>query len=245
MEQRVLIKERFKAMGYHFIFSMLLGLIALYLVFFLWYPHPLDIAMGVTKIYLIMLVIDLFIGPIFTGLILKKDRKKFILDLCVILILQLSAYGYGLYTMSVGRAAWLVFVVDDLEIVAPIDVQSNSQNHIHKRLLSHPEWIAATYSTNAEVAKRQKEDEIFKGISLATRPEAFHPIVVKSNEIIKRLKPLKDLNKFNAQEVIAKELLDYKTASGWLPVKASELDMVALFNSKGEPLGIINLRPWN
>lgn len=245
MRSKILIVDRFRAMGYHFLFSILLGIVALYLVFFLWYPDPLDIAMGVTKIYLIMLVIDIFIGPLFTGLVLKEDKKKFMIDLSIILILQLSAYGYGLYTMSIGRAAWLVFVIDDIEVVSPIDVYSDNKNDIHKKLLTPPAWIAATYSKDSRIAAQQKEDEIFKGISLATRTEAFHPITTRSNDILKKVKSLKQLKEFNSQDQISKELMKYKTATGWLPLKASQLDMVALFDANGKPLGVANLRPWN
>ncbi|WP_312050414.1 TfpX/TfpZ family type IV pilin accessory protein [Acinetobacter courvalinii] len=245
MIDKIFILDRLKAIGCHFVFSIVLGIVALYLVFFLWYPYPLNIAMGVTKIYLTMLFIDVFLGPIFTGIIFKENKKKFIIDLSFILILQLTAYGYGLYTMSIGRAAWLVFVVDDIEVVSPIDVHSNDKNNINKNLLAPPEWIAATYSKNPKIAAQQKEDEIFKGISLATRLEVFHPITTRSDDILKKVKSLKQLNEFNSQDQILKELKNYNTATGWLPVKAPQYDMVALFDAHGQPLGVANLRPWN
>ena len=58
-----------------------------------------------------------------------------------------------------------------------------------------------------------------------------------------QLKPITELNKFNADVAIDEQLALLTTKpKGWLPVKSPELDMVALFDKNGKPIKIVNLR---
>ena len=49
----------------------------------------------------------------------------------------------------------------------------------------------------------------------------------------------------NSKDQVEKELNQFRGIKGWLPVKAPNLDMVAIFDKDGQPLGIVNLKPWN
>lgn len=241
-------KDRFVFVFWHIIFSFILLSVALYLVYRVWYPTPLNIAMGVTSIYLMLLTIDLIIGPFLTFLVYKKDKKKLFLDLIVILIIQISAFSFGLFILSQGRPAWQVFVVDDIELVSPIDLRTPitglKEHQLKDSFLKAPLWIAAVYSNDVKIRQSQKDAEMFQGISLATRPETYQPLSNKKDELQKKLKQIDELKKYNQQESVQQVLMTYQTAQGWLPVKAPNLDMVALFDKNGQPLGIVNLRPW-
>ena len=48
----------------HLSLSCLIAFSILVWVFFIWYPSPLAQAVGVTQIFLMMLVIDVIVGPI-------------------------------------------------------------------------------------------------------------------------------------------------------------------------------------
>jgi hypothetical protein len=248
-DKAVSIKERFLATAWHIVFSLVLLSIALYLVYEVWYPTPLNIAMGVTSIYLMLLAIDLIVGPFLTFLVYKKDKKKLCFDLIVILAIQLSAFSFGLYILSQGRPVWQVFVIDDIELVSPIDLRTPitglKEPQLKDGLLKAPLWIAAVYSDDTKIRQSQKEAEMFDGISLATRPETYHPLQVKSRVVLEKLQSVDKLRQFNTQEQVKKELHQYLNIQGWLPVKAPNVDMVAIFNQNGQPLGIVNLRPWN
>ena len=87
------------------------------LVFFVWYPLPLAKAVGVTHIFLMMLTIDVIIGPLLSLLVYKEGKKSLKFDLMVIIIIQLSALCYGIYSIEQGRPAWLVYNVDRIELV--------------------------------------------------------------------------------------------------------------------------------
>lgn len=246
LDKSISIKQRVKAFLIHLLFSFFLVLLALYLVYGIWYPQPLDIAVGVSSIYLMMLSIDFILGPLCTFIIYKSDTKKLMFDVIIILMVQLTAYGYGLWAMEKGRPAWQVFVVDDIELVSPIDLHlSNEQKEFNFSFFESPQWVAAVYSSNPKIAKQQREDEMFDGISLATRPETYQSLKIKSKAVLEKLQSVDNLQQFNTKEQVTKELHQYSNIQGWLPVKAPNLDMVALFDKDGQPLGIANLRPWN
>lgn len=242
------MKIRFKAAVIHSFFSMLLLLIALVLVFVLWYPDPLPEAMGVMHVYVLILIIDLVAGPLLTFIVFNPEKKELKRDLIIIVILQLAAYFYGLHTVAQGRPVWLVYVIDDIELVRAIDIDKGSEHQnprYSERLFRGPQWVSAVYSSNEKIAQKQREDEMFEGISLATRPETYQPIENRSKEIEKKLKPVSELKKFNLDESINTALKGKKNIKGWLPVKGFEQDMVAIFDENQQPIAIVNLRPWD
>lgn len=113
---------RFRAFTLHLAISVLIALAVIGLVFFIWYPAPLASAAGATHIFLMLLAIDIILGPSLTLLVYKPGKKTLVMDLTVIALLQLSALVYGLHTVADGRPAWLVFAKDRFEMVRVPDI---------------------------------------------------------------------------------------------------------------------------
>lgn len=110
-----------------------------------------------------------------------------------------------MWIIEKGRPAWQVFVVDDIELVSPINLHpTKEQKEFKIGFFESPQWIAAVYSNNPKIAKKQKEDEMFDGISLATRPETYQPLQVKSKAVLEKLQSVDKLQKFNTQEQVKK-----------------------------------------
>jgi hypothetical protein len=243
-DQIVTLNERFKAFLYHLSFSVVLLILSLFLILYVWYPGALKYATGVLGVYGMLLVIDLILGPMLTALVYKKHRAKFIFDMIIILIIQISAFLFGLYTLEKGRPAWLVFVIDDFEIVSKsdLDPQVVIPEQFKIGFLDKPMWVAAVYSDDPLVKRQQQEDEIFNGISLTTRPDSYKSIDLKENSILNKMQPLNKLTQYNSLN--EQDLNDFKQFNGWLPLKAPEVDMVVFIDVKGLPTKIVNLRPW-
>lgn len=238
------LKNRFYAFGIHILFSFILLILALLLVFKLWYPAPLDQAMGVTEIFWFILGVDLILGPLLTFVVFNPKKKELKRDLIIVLIIQIAAYIYGLYTVAQGRPVWQVFVVDDIELVRAIDIQGESSVYPAK-LLNKPKWVAAVYSEDPVIAHQQKQDEIF-GNSLANRPETYQPFEVRKEQVKSKVRQIIDLYAYNNREDVDKvlKLHSNKKIIGFLPVKGFEEDMTALIGENTEPVVIVDLRPW-
>lgn len=243
-DQIVTFKHRLKAFLYHLGFSAVLLVISLFLILYIWYPGALKYATGVLTVYCMLLLIDVILGPFLTALVYKKNKVKLMFDMTIILVIQISALLFGLYTLEKGRPTWIVFVVDDFELVAKsdLDPQTVVPEKFNLGFFDRPVWVSAVYSDDPVIRQKQKEDEIFNGISLTTRPEAYQPIEVKKDAIISKARPIDELKKYNA--LTNQGLEELSNFSGWLPLKAPEKDLVVLVNKEGIPTKIVNLRPW-
>ncbi|QER38430.1 type4 fimbrial accessory protein [Acinetobacter suaedae] len=242
-------KQRLSAMAVHILFSLFLLLIALFLVFHLWYPAPLDKAMGVGTVFWIILVIDLILGPLLTFTVFNPKKKELKIDLFLVVVIQLAAYFYGLHTVVQGRPVFQVFVVDDIELVREIDLKYESNLKIDKvykpYIFSQPRWVSAVYSSDPKIAFQQKQDEMF-GNSLASRPETYQPFENREEQIESKLIPLNDLYKYNKNENVKEvfKVYSHENIIGFLPVKGIEIDMAALIGTNAKPIAIVDLRPW-
>lgn len=244
------LKQRLKLAGIHAFISIVLLLIALYFIVIVWYPSPLEIAVGVGTVYFTLLVVDLILGPLLTLVVYKEDKRKLRFDLAVILAIQLIAYFFGLYTIAQGRPVWQVFVIDDVELISPSNLKKTSDYEMKSEfapsIFKQPQWVAAVYSDNPKKKQQQKEDEMFKGINISQRPETYKNITMKKTAIVSKLKGLEELKQFNvSDEKLNQKLEKYPEAAGWLPIKAPKQDVVAIFDQNGKPLGSVDLRPWD
>lgn len=94
------MSKRLKFFLTHLLISLLIALVVVGVVFFIWYPNPLASAVGVTYIFLMLLVIDVILGPLLGLLVYKESKKMLKFDLGVIIIIQIAALCYGIYTLS-------------------------------------------------------------------------------------------------------------------------------------------------
>ncbi|WP_159122682.1 TfpX/TfpZ family type IV pilin accessory protein [Acinetobacter variabilis] len=234
----------------HLLLSFLVALLVVGLVFFIWYPSPLATAVGVMHIFLMLLVIDVILGP-FLGLLVYKEGKKTLkFDLSVIILIQIAALGYGVFSIEQGRPAWLVYNVDRFELVRKNElVDTNiqqAQPQFQKPSWFKPQYVATEFAKDTQQRSDEMFAEVFSGISLAQRPERYVELTQARTQIQQRALPLKELEQYNSKADVEKTLAKYPNTDAWLPLKANAVDMVVLVNKeKAEVITIVDLRPWN
>ncbi len=243
------MNKRLKFFFTHLVVSALIALLSIIIVFWIWYPAPLAQAVGVTKIFLMMLMIDVIIGPLFTLLVYKEGKKTLKFDLSVIILIQMTAFLFGFYSIAQGRPAWIVFNQNKFELI-----------RINERYIEHPEYIAKEFKTPSWIEiknvavqpssnTKQRSDELFAealgGISLAQRPERYVALDQQREQMKASAMPLSRLKRFNSSQQVEEIMTQYPHASAWLPLKANNLDMVVLINKDtASVVKIVNLRPW-
>ena len=244
------MSKRIKFFIGHLFVSVTVALIVLGIIFFIWYPSPLAKAVGVTHIFLMMLAIDVIIGPLLGLLVYKEGKKSLKIDLCIIILIQISALSYGVYSIAQGRPAWLAYYVDRFQLIRNNEI---IDKNIAKALSQYqnPSWFKPQYA-GVEFAqdKQIRNDDMFAevlgGISVAQKPERYVPLDKVKNQIQKRAQSLETLNKFNDKISVQKTLSQYPQATAFIPLKANSIDMTVLVNKeKGEVVKIVDLRPWN
>ncbi|WP_202743345.1 TfpX/TfpZ family type IV pilin accessory protein [Acinetobacter calcoaceticus] len=233
----------------HLSISILLALIIIAWVFLIWYPQPLAQAVGVTHIFLMMVAIDVLLGPILGFFVYKEGKKTLKFDLSVIILIQLSALGYGLYSIAQGRPVWLVYNVDRFELVRNNEIIDTNIQKVQAQFRNpswfKPKFAAVQIAKNSEERSKNMFEELLGGVSLAQRPERYVGLAQVKLQIQKRAQNLNDLEKYNSKQQVKTVLKEYPSADVWVPLKANAIDMVVLMNKRSaQVVEIVDLRPW-
>lgn len=244
------MSKRLKFFLSHLSLSFVISLIVVGVVFFVWYPTPLATAVGVTQIFLMMLAIDVIIGPILGWLVYKEGKKTLKFDLSVIITIQIAALCYGVFSIEQGRPVWLVYNVDRFELVRKNEIVTEhldqAQSQFQQLSWFKPQFVATEFSKDANQRSEDMFAEVFNGISIAQRPERYVELTQAKTQIQQRALPLKELEQYNSKTEVEKTLAKYPKADAWLPLKANAVDMVVLIDKeKAEVIKIVDLRPWN
>lgn len=243
------MSKRLKFFLSHISVSILLALIIIAWVFLIWYPQPLAQAVGVTHIFLMMVAIDVVLGPILGFFVYKEGKKTLKFDLSVIILIQLSALGYGLYSIAQGRPVWLVYNVDRFELVRNNEIIDTNIQKVQAQFRNpswfKPKFAAVQIAKNSEEHSKNMFEELLGGVSLAQRPERYVGLAQVKPQIQKRAQNLNELEKYNSKQQVKTVLKKYPSADAWVPLKANAIDMVVLMNkNSAQVVKIVDLRPW-
>ena len=241
--------KRLKFFLNHLSISFLIALLVIGVVFIVWYPSPLATAVGVTQIFLMMLVIDVIVGPILGLLVYKEGKKSLKFDLTVIILLQLSALFYGIYSIEQGRPAWIVFNVDRFELIRKNEIVDQNVNRAQPQFQQpswfKPQFVATEFAKNIQQRNDDMFAEVLSGISIAQRPERYVDFIQAKEQIQQREQKLDLLQQYNNKPDVEKILAKYPQATAFLPLKASAVDMTVLVDQKSNVIKIVDLRPWH
>lgn len=245
---------RLKAAGIHLAISLAIAALAALLVFFVWYPYPYREISGGRELFLLVVVVDVIMGPLMTLAVFNqaKPRKLLRLDLAVISLLQLAALVYGLWTVAVARPVHLVFEIDRFRVVHVVDVEPSLLKQaspslqqlplMGPTLLSVREFKDAKESFDATMAAMQ-------GFPLGARPDLWQSYEKAKPQITAAAKPLAELKKrFPARASDIENTLKSvptTTPVGYIPLVSRSTFWTVLINTNtAEVLGFVPLDPY-
>lgn len=243
------MSKRLKFFLSHLSLSFLIALLVVGLIFFIWYPFPLAKAVGVTYIFLMMLSIDVIVGPMLGLLVYKEGKKTLTFDLSIIIAIQISALCYGIYSIEQGRPAWLVFHADRFELIRKNDLLleniDQAQSLFQQVSWGKPQFAAVKSAINAQQRQKDMFTEVLGGVSLAQQPERYVELTQVKNQIQQRAKNLAELKQYNDAQKVMNVLKKYPKANAFVPLKTNAVDMTVLVNKDtAEIIKIVDLRPW-
>ena len=190
--------DRLRASAVHLGLSLSIAALAAILVFSIWYPNPYREISGGRELFLILVTVDVILGPLITLAVFnrKKSRKELSRDLMLVGVIQLSALVYGLWTVAVARPVHLVFEYSYFRVVHAIDVPSEMLSKtsigVEALPLTGPTLLGlrpfkdGNESIEATMAALQ-------GLSLSARPDLWQPYEKSAPEVLKIAKSISDL----------------------------------------------------
>lgn len=247
------LKNRFYAFLIHLSLSFVVGISAAIIVFFLWYPAPLHEAIGVTKIFLILLSVDVVIGPVITFIIYQRGKPSLKFDLSVIAVFQITALIYGMHTVYQGRPAFVVFNVDMFEATRILDIDENSAKKAQadgnpSAIIGwSPRWVAAVRSQDPKRRQEILFSSLAGGSDWPQLPELFVPLAQAKAQMLLKALPLQELKKLNSQKETVEALLSRSSDKHlkWLPLRGKVKDMVVLIDDvSADVIEVVDIDPW-
>jgi len=182
----------------HFIISVLLAAACAGIVFGFWYRPPYAELLKVTRIFLLILGVNVLCGPLLTFVVSNptKSRRERVLDLSVIALVQSVALAYGMHTLWLARPVVLAFERDRLVVVTSSEID-------HARLPMAPEGLrhlptigVVRVGTRRATSSTEMFDSVqqgLSGISPAMQPAWWVPWATNLREIKAYAKPLEKL----------------------------------------------------
>ena len=191
-------KDRLRASGIHLSISLVMATLAALLVFVIWYPYPYREISGGRELFMILVTVDVILGPLITLAIFNRDKPWAVLrrDLAVVGLLQLAALGYGLWTVFVARPVHLVFEYDRFRAVHAIDVPQELMDKAPAEMRTLPITGPTLLGLRPLLDGNEKLDATLaalQGVDLGSRPDLWQPYEKSRAQVLKEGKTVAQL----------------------------------------------------
>lgn len=248
-----LIKKKLTAVLYHSGGSLVIAIGLYVIVFGVWYPGDYVNMMPGVKLFLLVVAIELALGPLMSFVIYNpgKSRKELGLDYTIVILMQFAALIYGLLNVAHSRPVYVVFVKDRLDVVASSEIDSADQELARAEEYRRQPWFGPKFvCSQGPASKEEREHLLFveypQGKDLQNLPYFY--LACSKNEfynkafdlaVLSRTAAMKELNKaiekMNAQHVKLK----------WLPLQAHNKMWIALIKQGEErPVAYLDIDPY-
>jgi hypothetical protein len=234
----------------HLLFSIGVSLLAAWLVFGVWYPFPYRELSGGRELFLLIISVDVVCGPLLTLVLFNplKPRAELTRDLGLVVIIQVAALGYGIWTVWQARPLFIVQEVDRFKVIAAPDLEGTDLKvlppALRPGLFGRPIAVAIRLPRDETEREMVLMESVQGGRDYSQRPEFYLPYEGDAaRRSLNRAKPLAVfLEKRPEQKDEAVKLAIEKKAdiSQWryLPVVARQ-DWIAILDKQGQIQGFL------
>ncbi|MDX2218770.1 MAG: TfpX/TfpZ family type IV pilin accessory protein [Burkholderiales bacterium] len=177
------LSPRLRAFSIHLACSALVAGAAALFVSQIWYPSPLLRLLGGFEIFLMLIAIDVVLGPTITLIIAKPGKSRLALsfDYTVIGAVQLAALIYGMNTLAVARPAFITFAKDGFLVVrandvSPAELAEAKFPEFQSIGIGKPRWALAELPTNLEERNKVILDVAGGGRDYWGFPKYYRPM---------------------------------------------------------------------
>ena len=194
---------RWRAAGLHLLISACIAAAVLTAMLTLWYPPPLFEAMGGIGLALILVGVDVVLGPTLTLVVFRAGKRGLKFDLAAIAACQIAALLYGCHVIELARPAFIVFVKDQFQIatVAQLEPEQLAEARypqFRNPSWRGPEWVYGEWPKDFQ-AQQQLVFAGLAGIDLQHLPKHYAPYEQGKDEILRRAQTLSEVRKAEPQ----------------------------------------------
>lgn len=234
----------------------MLAIAVVALMLLLWYQPPFFSALGGKRILLILLGVDVTLGPLITLLIFNplKSRKALRFDLSVIAVLQSAALIYGISVLFQARPVFVVFSEGSFDLItanmlSKQDIEQAKYPAYRSLPLTGPVYAYSEMPTDIK-ERNQLVFNAMTGKDLPQFPQYYMPYSEHGAIEGRAAKPISDLKQLNPKQAaqIDRSVQSSGRAEsdiGYVPLRAKYQDQAVLLGkSDGKVLGLLDVNPW-
>jgi hypothetical protein len=234
-------KARLVAALIHLGLSLLVAVLCALLVFQLWYPAPLDALAGGSDLFLLIVAVDVVLGPLLTAVVFNtaKPKKELVSDITVVGLLQVAALLYGLHTMHQARPAWMVLEVDRIRLLRPIDLDDADLAKAPQGL-QQLSWLGSKRAATRDIEPEEVPavtDMALAGRDIGSRPDFWLGVEQTPAAWAKAARPMQKLHAMHPTrksdiDVAVKATGKPESEVKWLAILARNTGHTALIDAK-------------
>ncbi len=178
-----------QAFAIHFLISVGVFLVLLYLMMRVWFPGELFFIDGGWQGLKLIAPIDLILGPALTLILYRPWKKSLLFDMSVIALVQTLALGYGVYSAYNQRTAAIVFSGDarfetiSLSELRAANEEIEALNFKPTAIEDLGQLPAIVYATPYREFSKYLEDIMNGRPELRERSDRYVPIAQAMNKI--------------------------------------------------------------
>jgi len=239
----------------HFGLSAVAAAVIVAYVLWLWYPGALASLHGVYGMLLVLLGVDIVLGPVCTFLVFDRRKKTLPMDLAIIAAIQIVAMAYGIHVIQQGRPQYVVLVKDRFEVVSPAELspsahaQAQANTAVRSPALL-PQWLAVKAPDSVEARNAVLFESLSGGRDLQHHPELYVSLTREAPAAAARGIPLDRIRQLNPTH---RARIDAAVAASGLP--ESDLRVLPLRGPardaavlvalpSGRVLEVLAIQPW-
>lgn len=257
MIELVRLKDGARASAVHLAVSLVVALVAAVVVLGVWYPYPYRELSGGRDLFVLLVCVDVVCGPLLTLVVFNKlkPHAELVRDLGVVVLLQVAALAYGLYSVALARPVYLAFEGDRFRVVCAVDVEAAELGKAPAALRTlswtGPQAIGVHLLQNDDPEYLRSIHLALAGVHPAFRPSRWMPYEAQLSDVQRSLKSVDSLRQRYPDRApdlakMAQEAQVTTTQLGYLPLLgAHKSDWVVLLRrSDAKPVGYLPVDGW-
>jgi hypothetical protein len=217
------VPARLKAAGIHVALSLVVFLVALYLILVEWYPGFHFTVDGGWQGVRIMAAVDLILGPTLTLIIFNpfKSRRAIGFDLACIGIAQLAALVWGFYAIHSQYPVAVSYVDGKFRslTVEPLRIEKYDPAQLSGFSDHHPPLVYVRPAANDDEETRKQMQEFVGGLAEHEDPFFFEPFAKHWTDVRAKGRSLEKQRKVagkSGSAALEAFVAQHPGAEGWL-----------------------------
>ena len=244
---------RWQAAAVHLGLSAVIAVVVVATMLLLWYPRPYFQAAGGLTLLVLLIGVDVVVGPLLTLIVYDPRKKHLLFDLAVIAMLQFGALAYGARVMFNARPVYIAFAGDRFELVEANAIDPKNLDKappaFRELPLTGPQIVGSRLPDDPRELDDLRMATIF-GVSIGAFPQHLVPYASQARLVVDKSEPLSRLRSKHPEG--GAEIDRVVSASGrkegelrYLPLQARLRDMAVIVDgASGAVQGVVAIDPW-